>query len=404
MGKFWNKWAKKQWPRKSVFAPAALFCLSLSACGQGDEQAVDPNAIKLMFIGQLTDTADTTPVPETLSGIEAAVKRINAGGGINGRKIALLSCDDKADPNEAAKCARKAVREKVAASVGSNSNFSRAILPILEAGNIASIGQLPITEGDFSSANSFPLQAGSPGMIAGASRLIVEQGARKLQLVAVDSPAGSLNEGFAKIALKNSPASISGLTLVPIGAPDYAGYVAAATQDSDGIVMGMNSDQAGRFLKTLYASGKKINVALTVGAVPPNMVERLGPAAENILVTAPFRPLETGGKSNTQFLADMDAHAPQAKRNVFSQGGWIAVETFARAMAANGAQDYSPESVLKIMGNLENLDVGDMIPPLTTTQNLEKPYNRLFINKVMFAKIKDGKLQLLDEDWHATLF
>ena len=394
----------KTWRSKFTLLSALALSLTAAACGQKDDAAENSNAIKLIFIGQLTDTANTTPVPEMLAGAEAAVARINGQGGVNGRPLLLISCDDKADPNEAAKCARKAVREKVAASVGSNSNFSEAILPVLERGNIASIGQLPITQGDFSNANSFPLQAGSPGMIAGAARLIVEQGTRNLQLVAVDSPAGSLNEKFASAALSGSAAKILGLTLVPIGAPDYAGYVAAATRNSDGMVIGMNSDQAGRFLQALHVSGKSVPVALTVGAVPPDMVKRLGDAAEGLLVTAPFRPLETGGKSNAQFLADMKAHAPDAKRNVFSQGGWIAVETFARAMTAQKVKDYSPESVLRAMSSLSDLDTGDMIPPLTTTKEYEAPYNRLFINKVMFARITNGELKLIDENWHGTLF
>tara|TARA_R110000772_G_scaffold207017_5_gene317597 strand:+ start:3096 stop:4250 length:1155 start_codon:yes stop_codon:yes gene_type:complete len=382
-----------------------LFSFALSACGEKSQnEADDGQLIKLIFIGQIVDTANTTPVPEMLTGVESAIKRVNKNGGVNGKQLKLIICDDKADPNEAAKCARQAVREGVAASVGSNSNFSEAILPVLERGNIASIGQLPITAGDFSARNSFPLQSGSPGMIAGASRQIAEQGTKALRLVAVDSPAGSLNERFASAALAGSDTKILGLTLVPIEAPDYASYVAAAARDADGMVIGMNSDQAGRFLQALHLSGKKIPVALTVGAVPPAMVKRLGPAAEGLLVSAPFRPIETGGKSNAQFQADMKAHAPDGELNVFSQGGWLAAETFVRAMEQQEVTDFSSKSVLSAMSKLEGLDTGDMIPPLTTTKEFAAPYNRLFINKVMFARIRGGKLELVDDAWHDTLF
>ncbi len=391
-------------PGKLAIVTALLLSLALAACGQSETSGDDANVIKLMFIGQLIDTANTTPTPEALAGVEAAVKRINREGGVNGLQIKLISCDDKADPNEAAKCARQAVREKVAASVGSNSNFSESILPVLERGNIAAIGHLPITQADFSSANAFPLQSGSPGMIAGAAQAVAGQGTRNLRLVSVDSPAGSLNERFASAGLAGTDVKILGLTLVPIGAPDYAGYVAAATRGADGMVIGMNSDQAGRFLRALHVSGKSVPVALNINALPPDMVKRLGEAAEGLLVSAPFRPIETGGKSNTQFKADMKDHAPDAKLNVFSQGGWIAVETFARAMEARKVQDFSPENVLAIMGSLENLDTGDMIPPLTTTKEYDPPYNRLFVNKVMFARISNGELKLLDENWHNTLF
>lgn len=133
------------------------------------------------------------------------------------------------------------------------------------------------------------------------------------------------------------------------------------------------------------------------------MIDALGPAAEGRFVSAPLRPIPAGGAFNEQFLADIKASQPAAKLNVFSQGGWLAVRTFARAMEANGVEDFSSANVLAVMRSLNGLDVGDMIPPLTTTRQLPAPYNRLFINQVMFAKVTKGKLRLVDEDWHETL-
>lgn len=391
-----------QFARKAGLAAAGIGLL-LAGCSQGEEVAIDQDVIRLMYIGQITDTANTTPRPEALAGVRAAVERINGEGGVNGKSLVLLTCDDKADSNEAAKCAREAVREQVAATVGNNSNFGEAILAILERGNTASIGHLPITQSDFSSSVAFPLQAGSAGMIAGAARLLSEQGAQRIELAAVDSPAGSLNEQFAAAGVRGTGTAIGDLTLVPLDAPDYAAYVANVTRGGDAILLGMNSDQAGRFLQELYQSGGDQPVALTVGALPPEMIERLGSAAEGRFVTAPLRPIPTGGESNRQFLVDMAATQPGSNLNVFSQGGWLAVETFARAMRAKQVEDFSPQNVLQAMQGLEALDVGDMIPPLTTTQVLEPPYNRLFINRVMFAIVTDGSLRLIDEDWHETL-
>lgn len=387
-----------------IFGLAATgFALLLSGCSGNDDIAGSEDAIRLMYIGQITDTANTTPRPEALAGARAAVERLNGGGGVNGRAILLLICDDKADANEAAKCARKAVRENVAATVGNNSNFGEAILAILERGNVASVGHLPITQADFSSPVAFPLQAGSAGMIAGAARLLSDQGVQRIELAAVDSPAGSIIETFAKAGVRGSGTKIGSLTLVPLDAPDYAAYVAQVARAGSAILLGMNSDQAGRFLQALHQSGADQPLALTVGALPPEMIQQLGPAAEGRFVSAPLRPISAGGKSNTQFLKDMAEYEPDAKRNVFSQGSWLSVETFARAMEKHDVSDFSPESVLATMQNLEGLDVGDMIPPLTTAQVLPPPYQRLFVNRVMFARVTAGSLRLIDDEWHETL-
>ena len=389
--------------KRFVGTAIAGLALSLTGCGSGSDMAADDGSIRIMYIGQITDTANTTPRPEALSGVQAAVARVNADGGVNGKPLTLLTCDDKADANEAAKCAREAVREKVAATIGNNSNFGEAILAILERGNIASIGHLPITQSDFSSPVAFPLQAGSAGMIAGAARMLSDRGAKRIELAAVDSPAGSLNQQFATAGVEGTNTQIGALTLVPLDAPDYASYVAQVTRSGDAILLGMNSDQAGRFLQALAQADVQQPVAVTVGALPPEMVDQLGAAAEGRLVSAPLRPIPAGGNSNRQFLADMAEHQPDAKLNVFSQGGWLAVEAFARAMEANSVTNFSPANVLSVMSNLQNLDVGDMIPPLTTTQDLPAPYNRLFVNRVMFARVESGELRLIDEAWHQTL-
>ena len=338
--------------KRFVGTAIAGLALSLTGCGSGSDTAADDGSIRIMCIGQITDTANTTPRPEALSGVQAAVARVNADGGVNGKPLTLLTCDDKADANEAAKCAREAVREKVAATIGNNSNFGEAILAILERGNIASIGHLPITQSDFSSPVAFPLQAGSAGMIAGAARMLSDRGAKRIELAAVDSPAGSLNQQFATAGVEGTNTQIGALTLVPLDAPDYASYVAQVTRSGDAILLGMNSDQAGRFLQALAQADVQQPVAVTVGALPPEMVDQLGAAAEGRLVSAPLRPLPAGGNSNRQFLADMAEHQPDAKLNVFSQGGWLAVEAFARAMEANSVTNFSPANVLAVMSNL----------------------------------------------------
>lgn len=390
------------YPRRLGLA-VACFALALAGCDDARSTLQDDDSIRLMFIGQIIDTANTTPRPEALAGVRAAIARLNAEGGIQGKPVLLLTCDDKADANEAAKCARQAVRENVSATVGNNSNFGEAILAILGRGNVASIGHLPITQADFSSEVAFPLQAGSAGTIAGAARLLKSLGAKQIELAAVDSPAGSLTLQFAAQAVAGTDTAIGDLTLVPLDAPDYAVFVSQATESADAILIGMNSDQAGRFLRELYQSGAPQMVAMNEGALPSEMIEQLGLAAEGRYLSAPLRPLGTGGESNAQFLADMAQYESEARVNTFSQGGWLAVETFARAMVAHEVTNFSPDNVLQVMRNLEGLDTGDMIPPLTTTQELPAPYQRLFINRVMFAQVQDGELTLLDNEWHKTL-
>jgi hypothetical protein len=44
-----------------------------------------------------------------------------------------------------------------------------------------------------------------------------------------------------------------------------------------------------------------------------------------------------------------------------------------------------------------------MIPPLTTTVENEPPFNRLFIDQVLFGRVRDGKVVLISDKWHDAL-
>src|SRR5204863_2229965 len=94
--------------------------------------------IKLMQIATLTGPSNN--VPEDAAAGKAAVKAVNAAGGVNGHPLELSVCDDKFDPNGAAECARQAVSQKVAAVVSLNSGFGDKVITILDAAGIPSVG------------------------------------------------------------------------------------------------------------------------------------------------------------------------------------------------------------------------------------------------------------------------
>lgn len=64
---------------------------------------------------------------------KAYARWINKGGGINGRKLNVITCNEQNDSVRAAECARRAVKEDVAAVVGSYSQYGRSLLSPLEA-------------------------------------------------------------------------------------------------------------------------------------------------------------------------------------------------------------------------------------------------------------------------------
>lgn len=90
-----------------------------------------------------------------------AVKAVNAAGGIKGRPLTWVHCDDKGDPNVAAKCAGRLVNEKkvtaLVESVGLQGNIA---WPVLKKADIINWFNVPIWPDDFTSPLSYPAGLG----------------------------------------------------------------------------------------------------------------------------------------------------------------------------------------------------------------------------------------------------
>ena len=74
---------------------------------------------------------------DMLRGAQLAAARLNAGGGVLGRRVVLAAGDDRADPATGAKVARRLVRRGVSAVVGPfNSSVGLLALPLYRAAGL----------------------------------------------------------------------------------------------------------------------------------------------------------------------------------------------------------------------------------------------------------------------------
>ncbi|MCP3760444.1 ABC transporter substrate-binding protein [Streptomyces sp. TBY4] len=125
-----------------------------------------------------------------MPGMAKAYERwVNSKGGINGRKLRVLTCNERNTASGAADCARKAVAEKAVAVVGSYSQHGRAFLAPLEAEGIPFIGGYGVSPEEFQSPLSFPVNGGQPALLAGAGHQL-GRSCGKVALVRPDTLAG----------------------------------------------------------------------------------------------------------------------------------------------------------------------------------------------------------------------
>lgn len=70
-------------------------------------------------------------------GVEIALEEINAAGGLLGRKVEIVTLDNRCNPTEGANTARRLVQEKVAAIIGGHcSSATLAMMPIIKDAKI----------------------------------------------------------------------------------------------------------------------------------------------------------------------------------------------------------------------------------------------------------------------------
>ncbi|MFD7601224.1 ABC transporter substrate-binding protein [Streptomyces mirabilis] len=153
---------------RALFAGAVVACASIAVgCGvvPGITGGSGDDTITVMTWAPQDTAATNKPGMPAMA--EAYARWVNANGGIHGHKLKVLTCNDHNDTVYAAKCARRAADENVVAVVGSYSQHGRSFLAPLEAAGIPYIGGYGVTDDEFSSPLSYPINGGEPALLAG---------------------------------------------------------------------------------------------------------------------------------------------------------------------------------------------------------------------------------------------
>ncbi|MET8246113.1 ABC transporter substrate-binding protein [Streptomyces sp. NPDC005202] len=187
--------------RTALAAGALMACASLAAgCGviPGATGSGDDTVTVMTWAPENTRATNKPGMPAMA---KAYARWINAHGGIDGRKLNVLTCNESNDSVAAAKCARRAVKENVVAVVGSYSQYSDSFFPPLEGAGIPYIGGYGVTTAEFTRALSYPVNGGQPALLAGLGKELASN-CGPVALVRPDTIAGDELPGLLNAGLK----------------------------------------------------------------------------------------------------------------------------------------------------------------------------------------------------------
>jgi ABC-type branched-subunit amino acid transport system substrate-binding protein len=265
-------------------AAALAACASFAAgCGAvpGVTGGSGDGPIKVMTWAP--ENTNATNKPGMPAFAKAYARWINAHGGLDGRQITVLTCNDRNDSVAAARCAQRAVDEGVVAVVGSYSQYADAFLPPLEGAGIPYIGGYGITSAEFTSPLSYPVNGGQPTLLAGLGRALADCG--PVALVRPDSIAGDELPALLDSGLTASRHPAAEDLLAPEDANEYSDKADQAlnrtTADpaKKGCVVPALGDRTGTFMDSFRRARENypgVRTAMVLGNVDQTVINASG--------------------------------------------------------------------------------------------------------------------------------
>lgn len=252
------------------------------------------NAAEMIKVGLLAPltgfaAADGASVKNS---VDLAVEKINKAGGLLGKKIELVTYDDRADAKEAVALAQKLIQQDqvVGLVAGSYSMPTRAVAPLFQDEGLPLVAAYAIHP-DVTKAGDFNFRNGFLGAVEGraAAHTAVELlKAKKIALLTSDNDFGrTLAEGFneylAKFA-KGKAEVVMALTY-PMSEKDFKPYLSKIKEVNPDVIFSSGYYfQTGPVLKQARELGMKTQIIGEEGADSPKTLEIAGESAEGFVI------------------------------------------------------------------------------------------------------------------------
>ncbi len=396
--------------RATALAVGALVaCASLTAgCGvvpgATGGSGVDP--IKVMtWAPQETDATNKPGMPAFA---QAYARWINDQGGINGRKITVLTCNDRNDSVAAARCARRAVKEEVVAVVGSYSQHSDSFFPPLEGAGIPYIGGYGVTTDEFTSPLSYPVNGGAPTLLAGLGKALAPS-CGPVTFVRPDTIAGDELPVLLDSGLTAGGHPAAEDLRAPEDATQYSEQSERALQSSTtdtakkGCVVPAIGDRTGTFMDSFRRAREdypQVRTGTVLGSVDQTVIDASGGQSgpyEGSYITG-WYPVETDArwdamKKVISEKAFGDNRIDPADAGV--QTTWIAYTVLKAAVESLGDGEVSADSVRRALDNGLEVDTDGLTPSLRwefQARLASVGFPRLVNTEVTLQVVRSGRL------------
>ncbi len=300
-------------------------------------------------------------------GVNAALKKINATGGIGGRPLEVVDCDGTS-LNKIQACARQAASDPTivaAINIDPYGGFNA----IGEAAGLAVLGT-PTTASDFSSPNFFSPSVGAFATAGEAAIASDNLKAKHIVLAVLDVPAGAALPTLLNLAVLGPRGTkLSKSVPIPPDVVDMAPIVAAIPSDTDALVVGADANRSTKLMLQVRKAGLTFPILAPAGTQSGAQLKKtFGSTATNVYAAGRYNVLGAGYR---RYLADMkasgyDKNSPDLSDDTIDS--WLGTQILKSALDKIGPKNITRESILSQLRATTAYEDGGLTPPINFAQ------------------------------------
>lgn len=379
--------------------PLAMGLLAAGIClpALAQQQGVTDTEIVIGDILPLTGPPALLGVAHNL-GVKVAVEEVNAAGGINGRKLRLISEDDGYVPSRTIQGVRKLVNsDKIFAFTSiSGTAQAQAAMPVIKQAGIPAMAPITTYEGLYKPVIKNVFAVGydmREAVYELVSRMADRYPGKKWALISQDDEYGeNVRDGFERAA-KEKKFQVVSTQVFKKGQSDFSSEILKVKQSgAEALMAGGVLGENVTMVKELERIGHKIPVGVTYVSRVPASVKMMGAAGENVY-TVDYVYLESSpaAKGFMEKLEKYLSPEEQKKVNRYSFTGYSAARALFTAMDKCG-KALTWECTNAELAKVQNLVTGAMSPvSFSASNHLAAP--KLFLLKADPAAVTYKQVQ-----------
>lgn len=343
---------------RSLGRAMMVAALSLAGAAQAQEGPAKGSVVLGQSIA-LTGPGSALAAPFH-QGAKLYFDRLNAAGGINGRRLELVTLDDRGNPQTTIANTKKLLEQGVLSLFGYyGSPQVTAAYPLIKDTDVLLFAPMAAAD-EFRGqmySNVFSLRPGYSEEAAAITKHAETLGARRFAII-----HASDSESVAALDSAERTMGAMGANLL-VKAPMASGSVANSVDRAVGarpesvLVIG-DSNNAASAVRDLRAKGFRGPIYGFSNTGESLLAEELGASGAGVVVVRVVPKSDTAKVPVVrELMADAQA-ASLGKPNVYMLEGYIAARVYAEALRRLGRQDPSRARLRKSLEGLEDMSVG----------------------------------------------